>query len=101
VRQGQNRRKQWAFSSLAILPILFATVLRADTTCVLRANNQQAGVHQMTTFQVTKIVAPYSETPTSKDLGTVQATTSSMARIIAYDQFRQGWNARLVVTEQK
>ncbi len=55
----------------------------------------------MTTFQVTKIVAPYSETPTSKDLGTVQATTSSMARIIAYDQFRQGWNARLVVTEQK
>lgn len=55
----------------------------------------------MTTFQVTKIVAPYSKTPTSKVLGVVQANTAGMARIIAFDQFRQGWNARLVVAEQK
>jgi hypothetical protein len=75
--------------------------MRADTPGVLRANNQQAGVHQMTTFQVTKIVAPYSKTPSTKVLGTVQANTASMARIIAFDQFRQGWNARLIVTEQK
>lgn len=55
----------------------------------------------MSTFQVSKIVAPYSKTPSIKILGTVQASTSSMARIIAFDQFRQGWNARLIITEQK
>lgn len=79
----------------------FGTDQQADTPDVLRANNQQAGVHQMTTFQVTKIVAPYSKIPSTKVLGTVQANTSSMARIIAYDKFRQGWNARLIVTKQK
>jgi hypothetical protein len=55
----------------------------------------------MATFQVTKIVAPYSKTPTTKVLGTVQAGTAGMARMISFDQFRQGWNARLVVAEQK
>ena len=55
----------------------------------------------MITFQVIKIVAPYSKTPSTKVLGVVKANTSSMARIIAYDQFRQGWNARLIVTERK
>jgi hypothetical protein len=80
--------------------IFFANLLQADTTDVLRANNQQTGVHQMTTFTVTKIIAPYSKIPTSKVLGTVQANTASMARIIAFDQFRQGWNARLIVTEK-
>jgi hypothetical protein len=55
----------------------------------------------MTTFTVTKIVAPYSKTHSSRVLGTVQAGTAGMARIVAYDQFRQGWNARLIITEQK
>lgn len=55
----------------------------------------------MATFQITKIVAPYSKTPTTKVLGVVEANTASMARIIAFDQFRQGWNARLIATEQK
>ena len=54
----------------------------------------------MTTFLVSKIVAPYSKTPSTKVLGTVQANTAGMARIIAFDQFRQGWNARLIVTDE-
>ena len=54
----------------------------------------------MATFTVTKIVAPYSKEPTFKVLGAVQANTADMARIIAFDQFRQGWNARLIVTEK-
>lgn len=55
----------------------------------------------MKTFTITKIIAPHSKTPSSRVLGTVEASTASMARIIAFEQFRQGWNARLIVAEQK
>ena len=54
----------------------------------------------MTMFLVSKIDAPYSKTPSTTVLGTVQANTASMARIIAFDQFRLGWNARLIVREK-